>query len=112
MTTAQELDRSITIEKKGAEVGRNAMNEPVYGTVTTKYRAKRVDVSDGEKFQAGGVGGILTTRFVIRSSLRSRSILPSDDLLHDGHRWNILGIKETLDGRHRFIEITANVEVN
>lgn len=112
MITAQELDRTISVERKGVEVGRNSMNEPVYETVIIKYRAKRTDVSDGEKFQAGGPGGILTSRFIVRSSSRSRTIVPSDDLIHEGQRWNILGIKETLDGRRRFIEITANVEVN
>ncbi|NWJ24767.1 head-tail adaptor protein [Rhizobium sp. RM] len=110
MTTAQELDRSITIERLGAEVGRNEMNEPVYDKVVTKYRAKRVDVSDGEKFQAGGVGGFLSARFTIRSSDRSRTIVASDQMFHDGKRWNIVGIKETQDGRNRFREITATAE--
>lgn len=110
MTTAQELDRSVSIERKGVETGRNTMNEPIYGTVITQYRAKRIDVSDGEKFQAGGVGGVTTARFVVRSTVRTREILSSDELVHDGLRWNILGIKETQDGRHRFREITATVE--
>ncbi len=112
MTTAQELDRSITIVKLDVETGRNEMNEPIYGTEATKYRAKRSDVSDGEKFQAGGVGGFLSARFVIRSTVRSRSINASDELHHDAQTWNIVGIKETQDGRNRFLEISATAEAD
>lgn len=110
MTTAQELDRFITIVKLDVETGRNEMNEPIYGTETTTYRAKRSDVSDGEKFQAGGVGGFLSARFIIRSSIRSRAINASDELHHANQKWNIVGIKETQDGRNRFLEISATSE--
>ncbi|WP_173995043.1 phage head closure protein [Agrobacterium tumefaciens] len=106
MTTAQDLDRSITIERF-TETS-NEFNEPVETwTLLVKVRAKRRDASDGEKVAAGQAGATLMSRFVIRSSVAVRAIAPTDRIAHDDKLWNIIGVKQADEGRNRFIEITA-----
>jgi len=112
MTTAQNLDRSITIRRV---VGTpNELGEIVGGTEqdVLTARASRQDVSDGEKFAAGGIGGYLTARFIVRSTARTRGIRPSDKIRHDGKTWNLKGIKERDEGRRRFLELTATVNAD
>lgn len=106
MPGAGDLDRRITIER--ATTTYNALNEPVetWGDYLTVW-AKREDVGDGEKFASGQVGSSLRSRFIIRSSVASRTVTPVDRLVHDGVTWSIHGIKETKEGRRRFLEITA-----
>jgi SPP1 family predicted phage head-tail adaptor len=106
MPGAGSLDRRIVIERATSTV--NALNEPVetWSTYATVW-AQRKDVSDGEKLAAGQVGSHLSSRFVIRSNTTTTAITPSDRISHDGALWSIHGIKETQDGRYRFLEITA-----
>lgn len=111
MTTAQELDRSISVER--STEAENEFNEPVVTwSVFVKVRAKRRDASDGEKVSAGQLGATLMSRFVIRSSVTTRKILPTDRISHDEKLWNILGIKQADEGRNRFLEITAITSVD
>jgi len=106
MTTAQDLDRSITVERF-TETS-NQLNESVQTwAVLLKVRAKRRDASDGEKVAAGQAGATLMSRFVIRSSIAARNVAPTDRIHHDDKIWNIIGIKQADEGRNRFIEITA-----
>ncbi|NVP55967.1 phage head completion protein [Mycoplana rhizolycopersici] len=112
MTTVQELDRAITVLRFD-ESARNTLNEAVGVWVpVVAVRASRRDVSDGERSAAGTVGAYLQARFVVRSSVNTRGIVPSDMLRHEGKDWDIKGIKETSEGRHRFLEITASVSVD
>lgn len=111
MTTAQDLDRSITIERLSGE--RNEIGEVITGwRPILTVRAKRRDVADGERFAAGGIGGFLTARFTVRSTQNTRAIRSSDEIVHEGRRWNLVGIKELDEGRHHFLELTANVSVD
>lgn len=104
--TAGKLDRKITIQRYTSVP--NEFNEPIetWADFITR-RAMRRDVSDSEKFAAGQIGSILNTRFVIRSSVDARTITTKDRIIHEGSTFNILGVKEANEGRHRFIEITA-----
>lgn len=112
MTTAQELDRSVSVVRFD-ESARNALNEAVGAwLVVLTVRARRRDVSDGERAAAGTVGAYLQARFVVRSSVNTRGIVPTDMLRHEGKDWDIKGIKETSEGRHRFLEITASVSAD
>lgn len=106
MITANDLDRKITIQRVTSVP--NEFNEPVE-TWTDFFtcRAMRRDVSDGEKFAAGQIGSSIRSRFVVRSSSETRTVTPTDRLVHDGAIWSIHGVKEADEGRHRFIEITA-----
>ena len=103
---AGNLDRRVVIER--ATYSPNAFNEPVpaWSTYATLW-AGRKDVSDGEKMAAGQVGAFLQSRFVVRFSTTTKAIRPTDRLVYDGGYWNITGIKETADGRNRFLEITC-----
>ncbi|RVE83343.1 phage head closure protein [Sinorhizobium meliloti] len=107
MPAIGKLDRRITIERE-TETGRNEVNEPVYEwTALATVWARRRDASDGEREAAGQVGSTLMSRFVVRSSSVTRTVKPVDRLSYSGATWNILGVKETEEGRNRFIEITA-----
>jgi SPP1 family predicted phage head-tail adaptor len=104
--SAGSLDRKITIQRFTSTV--NEYNEPVQvWTDFISYRAQRKDVSDGEKYAAGAIGSSLRSRFIIRSTVDSRTVTPVDRLVHDGFTWNILGVKQSDQARDRFIEITA-----
>lgn len=104
--TAVDLDRTVTIQRSTSTS--NDFNEPVetWADLTTE-RARRRDVSDGERLAAGQIGSHVMARFTIRSSSETRDAKPSDRLVHEGATWSIQGIKEADEGRHRFLEITA-----
>lgn len=113
MTSAQRLDRKITIRREGEETGRDEWNLPIVGPdIEFTISASRQDASDGERLAAGSIGGYRMTRFVVRHSKRTAGILPSDELIHEGRTYNIIGTKETQDGRRRFIEITTSVSTD
>lgn len=106
-----ELDRRIVLQRLlGSEV--NAFNEKVSSwTAIGTVWARRRDASDSQKIEflaAGQVGSFIVSRFTVRSSSLSRSITPVDRFLHENRVWQINGVKEADQGRHRFIEITAS----
>lgn len=106
MSGAGDLDRRIIVERFSATT--NGLNEEVKTWATfINVAAGRSDVSDGERFAAGQVGASLMSRFKIRSSINAKTVTPEDRISYDGDLWNILGIKETKEGRNRFLEITA-----
>jgi head-tail adaptor len=107
MPAIGELDRRITVRRLTI-VGYNPFNEPIYEVADfATVWANRIDVSDAEKYAAATVGNVLLSRFVVRSTPITRQIDHTDTLDHDGAEWNIDGIKQTRDGRNRFLEITA-----
>jgi len=106
MTTAQDFDRTIIIQR--ATTVPNEFNEPVETwTDFCTCRASRRDASDSEKVAAGQLMSALQTRFKVRSSSQTRTVTAKDRLVHEGSTFNILGVKEADEGRHRFLEITA-----
>lgn len=104
---AGSLDRRITIQRL-TEGAQNGFGEPAetWADLTTVW-ASREDVRDSEKVAAGQRDTALMSRFVVRSSSVTRTVTAIDQLSYDGGVWNIQGVKETKDGRKRFIEITA-----
>ena len=103
---AGSLDRRIVIQRAaGTTSALNSMVK-VWSAYTTVWAARR-DISDSEKVAGGHVMASLASRFVIRSSSVSRAIRSTDRISYDGSIWNIHGIKETAEGRARFLEITA-----
>lgn len=108
MVGAGERTRLVTLFRDGVETGRNEYNEPIYGPAVSFERlARREDTSDGERLAAGQVGSFLMTRFVVLSDPDTRAVTPVYSLVHEDTKFNIQGVKETKDGRHRLIEITA-----
>lgn len=107
MPGAGDLDRRITIRYRPV-TGRNAINEAIYGPpVDKKLWARKRDTSSGERLAAAQVGARIDSRFMVRSSTFTRSIEPKWELIHEGRSYNITGTTETLDGRHRYLEISA-----
>lgn len=104
------MDRRIVIERNtpGAD---NTFGEAAasWGTYATVW-ARKVDVSDGERIASGQVSSSTRARFTVRSSTAMRAMDTKDRIVYDGAYWQVHGIKETLDGRDRFLEITASVE--
>lgn len=111
MTAVGDLDRRITIER-AAIVGDDGFGNPVYDWQPLAIvAASRVDISDAERAAYGGISATLRTRFVVRDGGAAGTVNPADRLSYDGKTWNITGVKETRDGRNRFLEISAAVEV-
>lgn len=109
---AGPLDRRITIQRNtpGATNGFNEAAESWADYVTVW--AGRTDVRDSEKVAAGQVMGSLMCRFRIRSSSETRTVTTKDRLSYDSRTWQIHGVKESTEGRNRFIEITASAEID
>lgn len=102
--TAGELDRRITIQT--AQKTANALNEPIETWVMlATVRAKKTDVSDGERIRAAGVSAEITTRFLIRWSQAVSVVTANDRVLFAGRAYDIFAVKEV--GRREAIEITA-----
>ncbi|RRH71998.1 head-tail adaptor protein [Falsigemmobacter faecalis] len=106
--SAGALDRRIAIR-------RAALTNTGLGTVTTWSEiatlwASRKDASDGEKAVAGTVQSTVVSRFVVRSSVMSRGIRPTDRLTEGGLTYEITGIKEV--GRRDRLEITAEARLD
>ncbi len=110
--SAGDLDRRITVERYN-ESARDEFNEATgaWESYTTVW-ASRQDVSDAEKVTADQVNAVRSSRFVIRSSIKSRAITPNDRINYNSLLWDIHGIKETREGRKRFLEITAMAQAD
>lgn len=107
---AGDLDRRLTLQRSLSVPG--PLNEPedTWSDLATVW-ARRRDASDSQKIEfiaAGQTGSFIVARFTIRSSTVTRSVTPVDRILHDEKVWDIKGVKEADEGRHRFIEITAS----
>lgn len=111
MTTGSDLDRRITIERS-MTVGDDGYGNPVVEWQTlAEVAASREDLSDSERFAYGGVISKTIRRFVIRAIGPQATVKGTDRLRYDGDTWDIIGVKETRDGRKRFLEITAEAEI-
>ena len=76
------LNRRITIERQAT--GRDDYGGITEGTWAelTKVWARRSDISDAEKFAAGEKSATRKTRWLIRSSIISRTFTAKDRLVH------------------------------
>jgi SPP1 family predicted phage head-tail adaptor len=107
MTAAGDLDRRITIERSEI-VGDDGFGNPVYDWAPlATVSASRFDVSDTERVAYGTIVSQLVSRFVIRAGGVAGTVRAVDRLSYDGGTWEIMGVKETKQGRNRFLEITA-----
>jgi len=69
--------------------------------------ASRRDVSDGERMASSEIAAEITTRFTIRYDSAWSDLSPLDRLIHEGRTYDIVGAKESTQGRRQFIEISA-----
>lgn len=108
---ASKLDRRITIL-------RSELIDDGYSMVPGPWEpigiiaAHRADISDGEKFRAAQVQASISTRFTVRSSEFSRRIDPRDRIQHGDLVFNIIGAKESKEGRFQFIELTCAARID
>lgn len=100
-----DLDRTVVFQK-ATDVD-NGLNVTQTWANFFTCRARRRDVADGEAVAADQLSSFLRTRFVVRSSSETRQVTPAFRLVHEGATYNILGVKETNDGRGMFLEVTA-----
>lgn len=105
---AGKLDRRIIIER--ATFARDAAGQriPTWGTFITVW-ASRKDMSDRERFQSGQELNTRDTRFTVRHSSDTKTVTALDRIAYEGDTYDILGVKETKEGRQQFIEITTRV---
>jgi SPP1 family predicted phage head-tail adaptor len=110
MTAIGALDRQITIRRY------TVVGDDGYGNIIHDWAdlvtvaASRMDVSDTERVAYGGIVSELISRFVIRHAGPAATVNAADRLAHKGEPWEIMGVKQTLAGRNRFLEITAKRE--
>ncbi|MBM06658.1 MAG: hypothetical protein CMH88_09880 [Oceanibulbus sp.] len=75
-------------------------------------RARRVDVSDSEKWRAGAVGATISARFTMRRTDFSAALTPKDRLTHNGQVFEITGIRALADAPIYWLEISATAEAD
>lgn len=108
MTAAGDLDRRIVIERS-TTVPDGGGGHTVTWTELATVAASRSDVKDTERVAYGTIVSELVSRFVIRAGGPAGTVDPVDRLAYEGDTWAILGVKETKQGRNRFLEITAKL---
>lgn len=117
MAGAGDLDRRIRFERD--QLGRDDMG----GTTSEGWAplgtvwANRADASDGETYKAEETAGTRVTRFRVRSSRMTRAVTTKDrisfrDAIAGEQLYEILGVKETTQGRNRFLEFSAVVRTD
>jgi head-tail adaptor len=94
---ASTLNRKIQIQRRALDRWENIGNP---------LSARRRDVFDQERYDAGIFDNKLITRFLVRSTPFAKEIRRTDRLKHEGVAFEITGIKEA-DQNGRFVEITA-----
>lgn len=104
------LDRRVRFDRRqSAPDGTGGVMAGGYAPISPTIWARRVDVSDVESFAADEKAAVLRARFVVFSSKATRAVTAKDFIWHDGVYWEILGKKETSEGRSDFLEFTAAV---
>lgn len=109
MAGAGNLDRRIRFERDTA--GRDDMG----GTTSEGWAplgtvwGNRADASDGERYAAEQTAATRMTRFKVRSSRMTRDVTAADRIVHDRQCYEILGSKETTEGRNRYLEFSTVV---
>lgn len=107
MAGAGDLDRRIRLERlvKGKDDMGGSTDEGWH--VLANVWAARADLSDAERYAADEQAATRMTRFKVRSSSVTRSLTPADRIFHAHAAYEIIGTKETAEGRDRYIEIST-----
>lgn len=103
---AGSLDRSVDIMRASFADDGFSRNLDGYARVATR-RARKLDLSDGERLRAGQQAQDLTTRFLMRWDAVTVTITARDRLACEGRTYDVVGAKEWGDRRRRYVEITA-----
>jgi SPP1 family predicted phage head-tail adaptor len=104
---AGDLNRRVTLLRSVAAEDDFGSGDETWGAFA-EVSASRRDISDGERMRAAEMGATLTTRFQIRWSPEVEALSPADQLICEGRRYEISGVKEiTAGSRVVGLEITA-----
>lgn len=87
------LDRSVALLRSApVDDGFTTVDGPA--EEAARFRARRTDVSDGERVAAAQQGGAIEVRFLVRSTATTRGIRLADHLEERGERFEVTGNKE------------------
>lgn len=106
---AGELDRRVVLQR--ATKSKNALNEevkdftPMAGMPAGGISARRTPISDGERGRADQLLATATDRFLIRWADAWKDVNAKDQLVCEGVRYGIVGVKEV--GRREGLELTC-----
>ncbi|HAR50368.1 MAG: phage head closure protein [Rhodobacteraceae bacterium] len=70
-------------------------------------RARKTEVSDGERWRASEVGAVITARFLLRWSVFTAGITAKDRLICEGRKYEITGGPREVHGRRRYVELSC-----
>lgn len=104
-----DLQWVLTIKRAVTERTGMGTKAPTWTDFLAGVRAKKTDVSDGERDVASQRAASITCRFLIRWSADRASIDERDQLECDGVRYMIVAVKEPKRGRE--LEISAKALV-
>lgn len=94
---AAKYDRRIRILRHGRGPT-NEFGEPAeIWAESERLWAAKMDVSDGERVKAAGVGAVLTARFHVRRNAVTKTITEQDRVLYLAKIYDITGLKEADD---------------
>jgi SPP1 family predicted phage head-tail adaptor len=103
---AGSLDRSVDIMRASVSDDGISRNLGAYAKIAER-RARKLDISDGERLRVGQQAQDLTARFLMRWDAVTTTITARDRLVCEGRTYDVVGAKEWGDRRRRYIEITA-----
>ena len=105
-----DLDREVQFLRRGAGDDGFTSDAGPFAPHGEPVRAKRLDVSDGERWRAGEVASSIMSRFRVRWSPFTAGITPKDRLTCEGLTFDIVGLKEVK--RRQWIEITGSARLD
>ena len=105
-----DLDREVQFLRRGAGDDGFTSDAGDFAAHGDPVRARRMDVSDGERWRAGEVASSVMARFRVRWSPFIAGITPKDRLTSEGLEFDIVGLKEI--ERRKWIEITGSARLD
>jgi len=76
-----------------------------------KLLAKKEDLSDGERWRAGEIAAVVTTRFTLRATNFTRGLTPNDQLRCRGVVYQLFGVKVSRVSKD-FLEFSAGTRTD
>lgn len=105
-----DLDREVQFLRQGVGDDGFSSEAGEFAAHGDAVRAKRLDVSDGERWRAGEVASSIMARFRLRWSPFIAAITPKDRLSCEGLEFDIVGLKEI--ERRRWVEVTGSARID
>ncbi|NJR80453.1 head-tail adaptor protein [Sphingomonas corticis] len=103
---AGELDRRVTFYRRPVDDD-GFSSSPGAPVEAGKRWAKKTDIGDAERISAAAQQQVVSTRFLLRYDGLTRQIAPEWQMVCDGLRYEVVGIKE-VRGTRVAVEITTS----